>query len=85
MIFMTFISMHSVIICVVLPWRTYEMHPTLSCKSGCDIHHKEGSHRSDEGVTPQVLPWLEPTLALKAVITCGRDLREHIRTLEVLC
>jgi hypothetical protein len=36
-------------------------------------------------VTPQVLPWLEPTLALKAVITCGRDLREHIRTLEVLC
>jgi hypothetical protein len=36
-------------------------------------------------VTPQVLPWLEPTLALKAVITCGRDLKEHIRTLEVLC
>jgi hypothetical protein len=37
MIFMTFISMHSVIICVVLPWRTYEMHPDLSLKSGCDI------------------------------------------------
>jgi hypothetical protein len=36
MIFMTFISMHSVIICVVLPWRTYEMHPALSLKSGCD-------------------------------------------------
>jgi hypothetical protein len=36
MIFMTFISMHSVLICVVLPWRTYEMHPTLSLKSGCD-------------------------------------------------
>jgi hypothetical protein len=36
MIFMTFISMHSVIICVVLPWRTYEMHPVLSLKSGCD-------------------------------------------------
>jgi hypothetical protein len=35
-IFMIFISMHSVIICVVLPWRTYEMHPTLSLKSGCD-------------------------------------------------
>ena len=33
---MTFISMHSVIICVVLPWRTYEMHPALSLKSGCD-------------------------------------------------
>jgi hypothetical protein len=37
MIFMTFISMHSVIICVVLPWRTYETHPALSLKSGCDI------------------------------------------------
>jgi hypothetical protein len=36
MIFMTFISMHSVIICVVLPWRTYEMHPILSLKSRCD-------------------------------------------------
>jgi hypothetical protein len=37
MIFMTFISMHSVIMCVVLPWRTYEMHSDLSLKSGCDI------------------------------------------------
>jgi hypothetical protein len=36
MIFMTFISRHSVIMCVVLPWRTYEMHPDLSLKSGCD-------------------------------------------------
>jgi hypothetical protein len=36
MIFMTFISMHSVIMCVVLPWRTYEMHPDLLFKSGCD-------------------------------------------------
>jgi hypothetical protein len=26
MIFMIFISMHSIIICVVLPWRTYETH-----------------------------------------------------------
>jgi hypothetical protein len=33
---MTFISIHSVIMCVVLPWRTYEMHPALSLKSGCD-------------------------------------------------
>jgi hypothetical protein len=32
----TFISIHSVIIRVVLPWRTYETHPTLSLKSGCD-------------------------------------------------
>jgi hypothetical protein len=36
MIFTTFISMHSVIMCVVLPWRTYEMHSDLSLKSGCD-------------------------------------------------
>jgi hypothetical protein len=33
---MTFISMHSVIMCVVLPWRTYEMHPTLFLKTECD-------------------------------------------------
>jgi hypothetical protein len=33
---MTFISMHYVIMCVVLPWRTYEMHPALSLKFGCD-------------------------------------------------
>jgi hypothetical protein len=36
MLFMTFISMHSVIIYVVLPWRIYEMHSALSLKSGCD-------------------------------------------------
>jgi hypothetical protein len=36
-------------------------------------------------VTPQVLPWLEPTLALRTVIICGRDLRKHMRTLEIMC
>jgi hypothetical protein len=36
MIFMTFISIHFVIIYDVLPWHTYETHPTLSFKSGCD-------------------------------------------------
>jgi hypothetical protein len=46
---------------------------------------KLAESKLNQSVTPQVLPWLEPTLALKAVITCGRDLREHIRTLEVLC
>jgi hypothetical protein len=40
MIFMTFISMHSVIICVVISWRTYEMHLTLSLKSGCDTQKR---------------------------------------------
>jgi hypothetical protein len=38
MIFVTFISILFVIICVVLLWRTYEMHPALSLKSGCDTH-----------------------------------------------
>jgi hypothetical protein len=33
---MTFISIHLVIICDVLLWRTYEMHPALSIKSGYD-------------------------------------------------
>jgi hypothetical protein len=32
----TFISIHSVIICVVLLWRTYETHPALFLKSRCD-------------------------------------------------
>jgi hypothetical protein len=32
----TFISIHLVIICVVLLWRTYETHPTLPLKSRCD-------------------------------------------------
>jgi hypothetical protein len=36
MIFVIFISIHFVITCVVLLWRTYETHPTLSLKSGCD-------------------------------------------------
>jgi hypothetical protein len=36
MIFVTFISIHFVIICGVLLWRTYETHPTLSLKPGSD-------------------------------------------------
>jgi hypothetical protein len=36
MILVTFISIHFVIICDVLLWRTYETHPALSLKSGCD-------------------------------------------------
>jgi hypothetical protein len=34
--FVTFISIHFVIIFVVLLWRTYETHLALSLKSGCD-------------------------------------------------
>jgi hypothetical protein len=36
MILVTFISIHFFIICDVLLWRTYETHPALSLKSGCD-------------------------------------------------
>jgi hypothetical protein len=35
-IFVTLISLHLVIICVVLLQRTYEKHPGLPLKSGCD-------------------------------------------------
>jgi hypothetical protein len=34
--FVTFISIHLVFVCVVLLWRTYETHPGLPLKSGCD-------------------------------------------------
>jgi hypothetical protein len=37
MIFVTFISIHFVIICDALLWHKYETHLTLSFKSGCDI------------------------------------------------
>jgi hypothetical protein len=35
MLYVTFISIHFVIICDVLPWRTYETHTALTLKSGC--------------------------------------------------
>jgi hypothetical protein len=38
-----FISIHLVIICVVLLWRTYEMHAALSLKSGCDTSGIRGN------------------------------------------
>jgi hypothetical protein len=34
MIFVTFISIHFVIICDVLLWRIYETHPALSLNPG---------------------------------------------------
>jgi ribonuclease HI len=40
----TFISMHFVIICDVLLWRTYETHPALSLKFGCE-RNREASGR----------------------------------------
>jgi hypothetical protein len=34
----TFVSIHWVIICIDVLWRTYEMHLGLPLKSGCDSH-----------------------------------------------
>jgi hypothetical protein len=50
---MTFISMHSIIICVDLHWHTYETHPALSLKSRCDMHpptQDEEQVTQDEGL-----------------------------------
>jgi hypothetical protein len=35
--FVTFISIHLVIVCVLLLWHTYETHPGLPLKSGCNM------------------------------------------------
>jgi hypothetical protein len=51
MIFVTFISIHFVIICVVLLWCTYEMHPALSLKSRCDRSGIRGN--VDYGMKPR--------------------------------
>jgi hypothetical protein len=45
---MTFISIHYIIICVVISWRTYETHPTLSFKSGCDTSAWEKVKEAEE-------------------------------------
>jgi hypothetical protein len=68
MIFMTFISMH--FICVVLPWRTYETHPDLSLKSGCD---RSGIRGNIECRTKPRYTWTKPlptylTLILSTLI-----------------
>jgi hypothetical protein len=58
--FVTFISIHLVIICVVLLWRTYETHPALPLKSECDI----GIGYSSLGVALFKLRQLMDTLSL---------------------
>jgi hypothetical protein len=45
--FVTFISIHLVIICVVLLWRTYETHLGLPLKSESDTRHTQEAW--DEG------------------------------------
>jgi hypothetical protein len=74
MIFVTFISIHFVIICVVLLWRTYETHPALSLKSGCD--RDQGLQSPLVMITLYIL-WMTPQVPLKRhipllMLTFGR-------------
>jgi hypothetical protein len=68
MIFMIFVSMYSVIICVVLPWRTYETHPALSLKSGCDSLALYKIRQFFRGIKLDIglAPLLEPNVVLNA-------------------
>jgi hypothetical protein len=52
MTFVIFISIHFVIICDVLLWRTYETHLALSLKSGCDSveHGDQVDHAAQSGI-----------------------------------
>jgi hypothetical protein len=55
----TFISIHLVIICVVLLWHTYETHPGLPLKSGCDSGEDGGREHRDgaSASSPQLWPY----------------------------
>jgi hypothetical protein len=67
MIFMTFISIHFVIIFDVLFWRTYETHMALPLKSGCDRSSIKGNvdYRMKTGQNPYLLTF---TLILSILI-----------------
>ena len=49
------------------------------------MNERKNQIANEDHVTPQVLPWLEHTLVLRTVITCGKKLKENIRTLETMC
>jgi hypothetical protein len=53
----TFISIHFVIICNVLLWHTYETHPTLSLKFGCDISPSKFSVTCKASKRHQIVWW----------------------------
>jgi hypothetical protein len=57
MILVAFISIHLVIICVVLLWRTYETHPALSLKSRCD---RSGIIGNVDCMTKSRYKWTKP-------------------------
>jgi hypothetical protein len=49
------------------------IHPHMTSNLDLASFHKQTNNNSCSLiVTPQVLPWLEHTLALKTMITCGR-------------
>jgi hypothetical protein len=60
MILVIFISIHFVIICDVLLWRTYETHLALSLKFRCDISTPWRRIADVEPVKPQGLQF-DPT------------------------
>jgi hypothetical protein len=64
MIFVTFISIHFVIICDVLLWRTYETHPALSLKSGCDRSGIRGNVDCRTKPLPTYLDPVSPSTVL---------------------
>jgi hypothetical protein len=55
----TFMSIHLVIICVILLWHTYETHPALSLKSGCDSRreHQDGLGESEDSAVKVAKLW----------------------------
>jgi hypothetical protein len=55
---MTFISIHLVIVCVVLLWRTYETHPGLPLKSRCDINNASSNIHAMRLLRPILSPYL---------------------------
>jgi hypothetical protein len=54
----TFISIHFVIICDVLLWRTYETHPALSLKFGCDDTEHCQAHTRQSSSPKLAQVWL---------------------------
>jgi hypothetical protein len=84
MIFVTFISIHFVIICDVLLWCTYETHPALSLKSRCD---NWGSWWSRLRITPIgiVVLLLHKDCLSHLILTCRLKGRRWTRCSLIEC
>jgi hypothetical protein len=66
---LTFISIHFVIICDVLFWRTYETHSALSLKSECDREIADEAIRRNEKESHNTL---EEAKRAEEVAECAR-------------